>query len=170
MRFEVRPATVLDADAVTTVHLQAWRETYTGIMPESVFVARESKRERRVEMWREIIGGHSPFGDEKAYVAVVDHRVVGWATASGGLDDDAPYPNQLDGLYVLMEMHGTGIGRALLEAAVGVEAGAYLWALDREIRAISFYRKMGFTPDGAKKDFTTDGASLPEQRLVRPAR
>jgi GNAT superfamily N-acetyltransferase len=81
-----------------------------------------------------------------------------------------PHPNQLNGLYVLAEMHGSGIGRALLEAAVGVETGAYVWALDREIGAVAFYRRMGFEPDGAKKSFTADGASLPEQRLVRPPR
>jgi GNAT superfamily N-acetyltransferase len=170
MEFEVRPATASDAESITDVHLRAWRETYSGMLPESVFAARDAHRQRRVEVWREIILGHAPFGEERAYVAEVDHRVVGWATASDGLDDDAPHPNQLDGLYVLAEMHGSGIGRALLEAAVGVETGAYVWALDREIRAVAFYRRMGFEPDGAKKSFTTDGASLPEQRLVRPPR
>ncbi len=165
--FVVRPAVAADADGVTTVHLQGWRETYTGLMPESVFEERESRRERRVEVWTEIIEGRSPFGKERAYVAELDGRIVGWATASDGLDDDSPYPNQLDGLYVLKEAHGTGIGQALLEAAVGTDTGAFLWAIDAPTRAISFYRKMGFLPDGTKKPFLTDGAGVMEQRLVR---
>lgn len=164
----MRPAVTSDAEAMTTVHLQAWRETYTEIMPDTVFEAQESAREERVRIWIEIIQGRSPFGDERAYVAEAGGRVVGWATASDGLDEDAPHPNQLDGLYVLAEMHGTGIGRALLETAVCAEGGAYLWALDRESRAAAFYRKMGFEPDGTKRTFTTDGANVTERRLVRP--
>lgn len=165
--FVVRPAVTADADGITTVHLQGWREAYSEYMPESVFEAREASRPRRVEVWIEIIEGRSPFGKERAYVAEIDGRIVGWATASDGLDDDSPYPNQLDGLYVLKEAHGTGIGQALLEAAVGTGTGAYLWAIDSPTRAISFYRKMGFLPDGTKKQLLIDGADLMEQRLVR---
>jgi GNAT superfamily N-acetyltransferase len=170
MTFTIRRAVVSDAEAMTSIHFQAWRETYTGMVPESVFEARESRREERLAVWREIIEGRSPFGNERAFVAEMDGQVVGWATASDGRDEDSPYPNELDGLYVLAEAHGTGCGSALLEAAVGSGSGAFVWALDGVTRARSFYRKMGFEPDGAVKEFQTDGASLPEARLVRHPR
>lgn len=167
MEFTIRPAVAADAAAMTDVHLRTWREAYTGIVPEEVFLTREAQRDRRVLTWIEIVEGRSPFGNERAYVAEVDGRVVGWSTGSDGRDDDSPYPNELDGLYTLAEVHGTGVGQALLEAAVGTEAGAYCWRLDEATRALSFYRKMGFVDDGTQRTFETDGVSLSEQRMVR---
>ncbi|MFT4030309.1 MAG: GNAT family N-acetyltransferase, partial [Protaetiibacter sp.] len=135
MSIRVRAAVAADAEGVTSVHLRAWREAYTGLVPEAVLAAREANRADRVARWEQILGGHSPHGDERAFVAEQDGRIVGWATASDGRDDDAPYPNELDGLYILAEVYGTGAGRLLLEAAVGVGTGAYLWVLDGNGRA-----------------------------------
>lgn len=166
----VRLAQAADAEAVNEVHLQAWREAYTGLILEAMFVAREAQRDERVRRWREIIAGNSAFGNETAYVALLNNRVVGWATASNGRDDDSPYPNELDGLYVLAEAYGTGAGQGLLEAAVGTNGGAFLWMVDADTRAGSFYRKMGFVPDGTKRNLEYPGFTLPERRLVRAPR
>lgn len=163
----IRRARLTDAEAVTQVHFQGWREAYTGLVPESAFVAREAQRDERVQRWREIIAGTSTLGNDATYVALIDNRVVGWATAGTGRDDDPPFPNELNGLYVLAEAYGTGAGRGLLEAAVGATGGAYLWMIDAETRAASFYRKMGFVPDGTRRTLDYPDFSLPERRLVR---
>nr|WP_269433328.1 GNAT family N-acetyltransferase [Kocuria polaris] len=52
-------------------------------------------------------------------------------------------PRQLFQLYVRRAVHGTGLGAALLEAALG-PADAYLWIMDGNARAERFYAKHGF--------------------------
>ncbi len=50
-------------------------------------------------------------------------------------------------LYVLPEYHGTGVGRQLMDAALGA-LDAYpkvcLWAVKGNGRAVRFYEKCGF--------------------------
>lgn len=66
-----------------------------------------------------------------------------WETRAGV---PAPVvPLQLFQLYTLPATHGTGIGAALLEAALG-SADAYLWIMDGNARAERFYTKHGFVP------------------------
>lgn len=98
------------------------------------------------------------------HVAELDGRIVGWANTSGGRDADAPRPLELEGLYTLDEVHGTGVGQALLDAAIG-DRPAYLWALDRNPRAHAFYRRNGFAEDGTTK--FDDRWQITEVRFVR---
>ena len=54
-------------------------------------------------------------------------------------------------LYVDTFFQSAGIGKALIEYAVNVLHGEYLWALEKNARAISFYQRQGFCLTGAKK-------------------
>ena len=51
-------------------------------------------------------------------------------------------------LYVYAADHGTGAGRALLEAVLDPAESAALWVADPNPRAQAFYRKHGFVADG----------------------
>lgn len=55
----------------------------------------------------------------------------------------APEP-ELVKLYTLARTHGTGLGSALLEAAVGEHEAVYLWIMSGNERAERFYRRHGF--------------------------
>ncbi len=160
----LRPAVADDAEGVKRVHVQAWREAYVGWSPQEVLDRRDEVVS--VERWRATIDG----GAAQIAVAVDDTgRIVGWAARGAGRDDDAPYPNELNGLYALDEVQGGGIGRALLEFAIGADGGAYLWVLRDNLKARGFYAHLGFAPDGAEKGFAIGGMTepVPEIRLVR---
>ncbi len=160
----LRPAVADDAEGVKRVHVQAWREAYVGLIPQEVLDRRDEVVS--VERSRATIDG----GAAQIAVAVDETgRIVGWSASGAGRDADASYPNELNGLYVLEEVQSRGVGRALLESAVGVDRGAYLWVLRDNVRARGFYAHLGFVPDGAEKGFTTDGMTEPviEIRLVR---
>lgn len=87
------------------------------------------------------------------WVAVDDHRVVGWAESGAPRDTSAPRDLELHGLYVLDAYHGTGVGQQLLDAAIG-DRPALVWALGgAPTRARAFYRRNGFEPDGADVPF-----------------
>ncbi|WP_439688481.1 GNAT family N-acetyltransferase [Curtobacterium sp. SP.BCp] len=66
-------------------------------------------------------------------------------------------------LYVLARAHGSGAGQALLDAALG-HRSASLWVAEDNPRAQAFYRRNGFTVDGATSSFG------PIERSVRMVR
>lgn len=110
-----------------------------------------------------------------AYLASRDPRlvahdeadeVVGLADAGQARDTDMVGIPELYRIYTLRRTYGSGLGSQLLQAAIG-DTPAYLWVLEDNRRAEAFYRKSGFTPDGARKAQMWEGVELPEIRLVR---
>ncbi len=127
----------------------SWRETYRGLMPDSVlddpgFVA------RREEFWTAALTDPR-YAQNRTAVAVRDGTIIGVAMAGPPLDGDAAWPVQLYVLYVLAADHGRGAGAALLDAVITEEQDAALWVADPNPRAQAFYRRHGFEPDGASK-------------------
>lgn len=98
-------------------------------------------------------------------VAVADEQVVGLAWTAPSRDAPPVRELELVGLYLLADHHGTGLGQALLDAALGNQA-ASLWMAQDNPRARAFYARNGFTPDGAGK-VEPSWENLIEVRLVR---
>ena len=153
MSLRVSPARVEDAEELTDLHLDVWEEAYAGLMPASVFAERRAGRDARVESWRTIIGTGSSdnllaWSDEWSD----DGSLVGFSSTGPGRDDPADDLPGLEvmALYVRAAVYGTGVGHALLTAAIG-PAAAYLWVLDGNARAIAFYERQGFAFDGVEK-------------------
>lgn len=69
-------------------------------------------------------------------------------------------------LYVAEQYHGSGVAQRLLATALPW-GPVHLWVLRGNERAIAFYRRSGFTPDGATKHDPRLGAD--ELRMVRRA-
>lgn len=63
-------------------------------------------------------------------------------------------------LHTLPESHGTGLGRALLAAALEQIGNrpVFLWAFAGNARARRFYEKNGFSVDGTQRISEFDGA------------
>ena len=53
-------------------------------------------------------------------------------------------------LYVEPVLHGQGIGSQLLEFAEEMHGVGYLWALEKNERAIRFYKRHGYSPTGER--------------------
>ena len=75
----------------------------------------------------------------------------------------AAWTRQLYVLSVYAAGHGTGAGRALLEAVIDPAEPAALWVADPNPRAQAFYRKHGFAADGT----APSGDGVREIRMVR---
>jgi L-amino acid N-acyltransferase YncA len=118
--------------------------------------------EPRAEGWARIVER----GETDVFVAERDGTIVGWATAGRGRDDDAPRDRELEGIYLLASAYGSGAGQQLLDAAVG-DAPAYLWVMDGNGRAEAFYRRNGFTRDGATMTHPAGDATILAVRLTR---
>lgn len=72
-------------------------------------------------------------------------------------------------LYTVPGVHGSGVGQALLDTIVG-QRPAYLWCIDGNERALAFYRRNGFEPDGLTHVCSEPWDFLPMSRLVRGTR
>ncbi|WP_082013765.1 GNAT family N-acetyltransferase [Microbacterium hominis] len=159
-RLRVRSASVDDARSIAEVHVRAWREAYARQLPADLLAG--LRVEPRAERWAAIIADDVT----NVHVAEIDGRLVGWATASDGRDDDRPALRELEGIYVLAQHHGTGAGQLLLDAAIAA-GDAYLWMMDDNPRAEAFYRRNGFVRDGIERDRVMAGHPIHIVRLVR---
>ena len=155
---EVRFAVPGDAPALARVHVQSWKETYRGLMPDDFLesMTSEPRRERRRSLWTQTLEE----GQDSVLVAVEDGEVVGFA--SGGLTDFAGYDAELFTLYLRRSAQGQGIGRALMrELARDLVARGHqsmlLWVLDvNPTRA--FYEYLGGTVITEKTEVVPGGA------------
>jgi GNAT superfamily N-acetyltransferase len=91
------------------------------------------------------------------FVAEQAGRVVGYVYVLPSPDADVPAgTSDLGSLYVTEEVAGTGVGRALMEAAVAHARTAgqgllTIWVRQGNGRARRFYEKHGLRPDGAER-------------------
>ncbi|MFF3065649.1 GNAT family N-acetyltransferase [Oerskovia sp. NPDC057915] len=157
----VRPARPDDADAMASVHVESWQQTYRGLMRDEVLDDPDLLPARR-RFWRAVLT-EERYGSFRAAVAVDDDTVVGIALAGPATDPDVTWDAQLYVLYLLEAFHGSGAGHGLMNAVLPGGDSAALWVADPNPRAQAFYAKQGFEPDGVVK--VEDGVS--EVRLVR---
>jgi ribosomal protein S18 acetylase RimI-like enzyme len=140
-----RPATPADAAAIARVHVDAWRETYRGLVPAGYLAALSyAERER---MWTEALGER---GERRGVIYVAEAptgRVVGFASGGRERGGDPVHTGEVYALYVLAEHQGRGVGRALLArvfealAAAGFPS-ALLWVLEAN-PSRGFYERLG---------------------------
>jgi GNAT superfamily N-acetyltransferase len=163
----IRAAQATDAEQLGSVHVQCWRETYAHLLPAE-FLAHVSNGEQ-AERWRAILAA----GDTHPFVAEITGdtpggpgTIVGFASAGAARDDAAPRSRELYSLYLLAAQHGSGLGRQLLDAAIGDEP-AYLWVATDNPRARSFYTRNRFVADGVTKVELIGTHPVDHTRLVR---
>jgi ribosomal protein S18 acetylase RimI-like enzyme len=169
-------ASAADVHDVAVFQTETWREAYRDVV-DPAYLAAVGVPER-VASWglriaspaRHVVvarvpdaAGHASGADARGEVA----GVVSWA--HGDLRHD-PFDLdlvELTTLYVGAAHRGSGLADALLQEALG-DGAAYLWAFERNARALAFYARHGFVADGTRKLDVPTGAW--ERRLVRPAR
>ena len=100
------------------------------------------------------------------HVAVDDRRVVGFAAVGPELAGDDPGFGQLYSIYLLAELVGHGVGHRLhthcMSALVAAGfAGAIVWVLDTNARAIAFYERGGLAVRRADQDRGARARSAP---------
>ncbi len=143
------------------VIVRSWQETYRGLMSDAVLDDPDflAARER---FWTAALTDEQ-YRENRAAVAERDGELIGIAMSGPPLDAAVAWTRQLYVLYVYASDHGTGAGRALLEAVIEPAESAVLWVADPNPRAQAFYQKHGFVPDGTVQ--VEDGVR--EIRMIR---
>lgn len=161
----VRDAVATDAAAVAAVHVASWQAAYDGLLPAAM-LADLSVAERASALSRAIDAS------EVILVAESGEQILGYASVGASRDQDGAGCGELNAIYVDPMHWSTGAGHALHEAAMtrlgdlGYDH-ATLWVLDRNDRAISFYHRHGWLPDGATKLDERGAVTLSEGRFRR---
>lgn len=149
--------------------MAGWRSGYADI------VAPDRLADLPVDRWHHEIGVglRRPVADAFTYVAEIDGAFAGYCyvAAPSREADLGPQAAELVAMYVDPDHWRQGVGNALMESALDRLAGlpyteAVLWTFKENGRAIAFYEKNGWRPDGAEKIHPRTGE--PAVRLRRP--
>lgn len=133
-----------DGNELARVYVQSWRETYPGLLPDSVLIGLNERR--MAESWRRQV---MTAGKEHAVVVAESkgYGLTGLASLGPSRDKGIPYQGEVYALYIDPNFVGKGIGRGLLRGAFRVlfERGhrsAVIWALQGN-PARYFYEAQG---------------------------
>jgi len=151
----IRAAQIDDAQAIAEVHIASWKGAYREMLGLDDTDVRldVGARERT---WRDRIPRVSDEGF-RTWVAEVGGHIAGFAFTQPTEDDDLNPLEvaELVALYLRPDSFGAGIGAPLLAKAVAGMRNqgflqATLWVLEENARAIHFYRREGWRPDGTR--------------------
>ncbi len=114
----VREATLADAPGIARVHVDSWRTTYPGIVPQA-FLDSISYAQRET-MWRQILSPHSGEAPlSQVFVAQdTSDRIVGFVSGGDVQGSYPPYDGELYAIYLLKESQRQGIGQRLTRTLV----------------------------------------------------
>ncbi|MCR5664607.1 MAG: GNAT family N-acetyltransferase [Oscillospiraceae bacterium] len=125
------------------VHWKGWQESYRGMVDDGYLDRMTlAQTEEKAFRWRDGI-----------LVAKDGARVVGFVGYGPAHGEDGA--GEVYALYVLAEYQHRGIGYALLRRALDGLAGCrviHLWAFAENKKALRFYERVGFHPDGTEKE------------------
>lgn len=136
-----------DAPEIAATHVQAWRETYPGILSAGLLAALDVEEHTR--LWQRIVASDADPA-QRATIVLDAGGVCGFGVAGPPRDLDAPRSLELYSIYLLARAQGAGLGRRLIGELLG-ERPALVWVAELNTRATQFYARHGFRPDGARK-------------------
>ena len=115
-RVVIRPAERSDAAAVARVHVESWRSSYAGILPDRFLLSMSETR--NAAQWRRIID--NPRCDETLTLATCrtaqGEQVLAFGSAGKSRHPKLSPAGEVYTLYVASDWQGQGIGRQLLVA------------------------------------------------------
>ena len=157
----IREATVADVPMIARVHIDTWRTTYRGIVPDKTLA--QLSYPKREKSWLQILNNTQDA--QFTYVACNQSgQIIGFA--DGGLGTEHPiYKGELNAIYILETYQRQGIGRRLFHSVVKrLETlninSMLVWVL-ADNPACRFYESLGGQPVD-KKQIERGGVRLNE--------
>ncbi|MGL4232858.1 MAG: GNAT family N-acetyltransferase [Casimicrobium sp.] len=138
-----RRATLADAYAIAHVHCTSWRETYAGLLPQTI-IDHYSVLEQRVSMWEKALIRNTG----SIWVALDSNDVVGFANGGETRSREDGCDAQLYVINVLRIAQGEGVGLGLVcrvfdDLRASGFSSARVEVLHNNMPAIRFYEKLG---------------------------
>jgi GNAT superfamily N-acetyltransferase len=139
----IRAALPADAPAIARVHVQAWLETYRGLVPDAMLDALSV--DRNAGMWEAALG-HEQHG--VVQVAETEAGIVGFGSAGEARDARLGTSGEVSSIYLLDHSKRRGIGRTLFGSLLRALAerghtSVGLWVLVGNAPTRRFYEALG---------------------------
>lgn len=150
---QIRTATRTDIPAIAKVHVDTWRTTYRGLVPDELLAG--LSYENRAETWHRIFDSAATDGNFTLVGEDSTGQTVGFANGGPERTGDLIYKGELNAIYILRSAQGRGTGRALVRAVVDALLASNLdsmmvWVL-AENPACKFYEHLGGQRIGEKE-------------------
>jgi ribosomal protein S18 acetylase RimI-like enzyme len=160
----IRRADANDARAIAHVHVESWRTTYAGIVPDAYLKTLDEWH--RAEHWRELLSR-----EDEVFVAERDGQVIGFVTGGMSRDRVEDCDAELYAIYLLKDAQRLRIGTDLLrELARSLSECGFrsmdVWVLEAN-PSKQFYARTG-AHYAATKEIEIGGAALMEEAYVWP--
>ena len=140
------------------VHYTSWQQAYRGIVDRDYLDSMSlQKCVDAAYRWLDNI-----------LVAKDGEDVVGFTGYGKYRDDELTGTGEVYAIYVLEQYWGKGVGHMLMQAALDMikeYPAVAVWVLKDNARAIRFYEKFGFRPDGREETLTL-GTPITEMRMI----
>jgi GNAT superfamily N-acetyltransferase len=159
--FAIRAATADDAEEIARIHLESWRTTYRGIVPEAHLERLARELPQRAQRWRESIPRED--GEWTLLAAVPGRGTVGFLRGGTARPPHFGLDGELGAIYLLEEFQHRGVGRSLVtehvRALVGRGyRGMLVWVLSAN-PSRGFYLRLGGAKLGVA-EWTVEGRIL----------
>jgi L-amino acid N-acyltransferase YncA len=155
----IRAALPSDAPAVGRVHVESWRETYRGVLPERLLDSLSVVV--RAAMWQGALEREPPV---LLFVAQrPGGNLVGFAGGGPCRATSLPHDAEVYAIYVVRAAQQRGCGRRLMAAlAAALRARGFrsvcLWVLQENATARRFYERLGGAVVGERTEVDGEDA------------
>jgi ribosomal protein S18 acetylase RimI-like enzyme len=160
MDVRIRKALPEDAPSIGLVHVESWRRTYAGVVPDAYLAALDD--EERAAAWKQELVAGSMF----VFVAEDQWGIFGFISGGRIREPIDGYDAELYAIYLMPARQRRGVGQelalALREAFLmnGFNS-MVVWVLAENLPGVSFYKRLGAVQI-AQKTIDIGGAALAE--------
>ena len=162
----IRAATKADVPSIARIHVQAWFESYRGMVPDDMLAALSV--ERNASLWDAILD----LEDDETVVQVVeeDGGIVGFGSACKARSEALGTSGEVTSIYLIDAVKRRGIGRTLFVSLMRALArrghkSVGLWVLIANAPTRRFYEVLGGRA-GAERTRERDHGDLHEIAYV----
>ena len=112
----LREGDLNDVLAIAQVHVNTWRTTYRGTIPDDYLT--QLSYEKRERGWVEIFSSAKDTGNFTYVAEDASGQIVGFANGGVERTGNTIYKGELNAIYILKTYQNQGIGRRLVMATV----------------------------------------------------
>lgn len=142
----IREARLQDAKAIAQVHVNAWKTTYSGILP-TAYIERQTYA-KRCDRWKKMLeASMTEITDHAIYVAEFEGEIIGFVDGGKQRSANSLYQGEIYALYILEAYQRKSLGRSLTRTIarrlfrLGLDS-ILVWVL-ADNPACKFYRSLG---------------------------
>ncbi len=155
----LRTATVDDAQAIAQIHLNGWRTTYRGLVPDAYIESLDQNR--RTARWKDMLTN----GDEKVIVATKGETVIGFVSGGETRNTLTDNPGEIYAVYVDETYRGQGVGKQLCDKMMrwlekSKLSPVVVWVAEGNPHR-HFYEALGGELINIKRSYTIHESELP---------